>query len=135
MDEALKERLEEERHQELLGAINLLGPALQKGQANNQSYLKNFIEQNRELISKFVNKLSDLKAPDINVETNQEAVIDEIKRLRESNAEVKQSVGELIKIMSELLEEEKKPRPLAEWDFELVKNAYGLQRVKAKQLK
>ncbi len=128
MDEALKERLEEQRHQELLEAINLLAPAIQK----SHSELRKFIDQNKDLISGFISKLSEFQKPDapkVSVETNQEQVVAEIKTLRHS-------IDSLVPIMKELLEEEKKTEVLPEWQFDLVKNGYGVTtQVKAKRIK
>jgi hypothetical protein len=131
MDEKLRQALDEQRHQETLGALTELSSVLKSLHGKkDDSAIQEVLQKNAELINKFGNKLDDFSkpdAPEVKVSVNQEMVVSEIKGL-------KGSIDSLIPLMQKMIELEEQEKNVS-WEFMFNRNGYGVTTsVSAKKL-
>lgn len=128
MDDKIKSALEEQRHRELIDAMH----GIQKvfSGLNMDAPVKELARNSHEVITKFVQKLEGItgqKAPEVSVNIDQEALLVSVNELKDVMEGVLLKVSELIKLESAEKNEQ--------WEFELIKNGYGVTTsVKAKKV-
>lgn len=112
--------LEEQRQSELLDALKGISGVISN--LNNNDVVSKAIGENTKEIGNFGKALGQLKvnveAPNINVQTNQESVINEIKLLREQG----ERIESLLALQNKYFEEIIKPK---DYEFEFTRNNYG----------
>ncbi len=131
MNEKVRQALDEQRHQETLGALTELSTVLKSLQGKkDDSAIQQVLQKNAELINKFGNKLDDFSkpdAPEVNVSVNQEIVVSEIRGL-------KGSIDSLIPLMEKLIKLEEDEKNVS-WEFMFNRNGFGVTTsVSAKKL-
>jgi len=123
--------LEEQRHNELLGALAAVQRelnAFRNDDTNADAELIKNIKKSNELFDTFVKKLNEVSSqkPEVVVQTDQQPVINELSKMA---AELKLSFDALRSYI-ELVHAKKE-----NWEFVFIRNTVGvIQSVKAKQV-
>lgn len=128
MDDKLKAALDEQRHREVIDAM--MGVQKVFSGLNMDAPVRELARNSQEVIVKFAKKLEDItgqKAPEVNVNIDQEALLVSVNELKDVMEKVLSKISELIKLESAEKNEQ--------WEFDLIKNGYGVTTsVKAKKV-